>query len=52
MDCRKKKENGYVIMSALNSDYVIDLSGGIISEGRNIQLYQSNDSKAQRWNFY
>ncbi len=51
MDCRKK-ENGYVIMSALNSDYVIDLSGGIISEGRNIQLYQSNDSKAQRWNFY
>ncbi len=50
MDCRKK-ENGYVIMSALNSDYVIDLSGGIISEGRNIQLYQSNDSKAQRWNF-
>ena len=51
MDCRKK-ENGYVSMSALNSDYVIDLSGGIISEGRNIQLYQSNDSKAQRWNFY
>ena len=38
-------------MSALNSDYVIDLSGGIISEGRNIQLYQSNDTKAQRWNF-
>ena len=48
----EKKENGYVIMSALNSDYVIDLSGGIISEGRNIQLYKSNDSKAQRWNFY
>ena len=38
-------------MSALNSDYVIDLSGGIISEGRNIQLYKSNDNKAQRWNF-
>lgn len=32
----EKKENGYVIMSALNSDYVIDLSGGIISEGRKI----------------
>ncbi len=38
-------------MSALNSDYVIDLSGGIISEGRNIQLYQSHDTNAQRWNF-
>ena len=42
MDCRKK-ENGYVIMSALNSDYVIDLSGAVISEERNIQLYKSND---------
>ena len=39
-------------MSALNSDYVIDLSGAVISEGGNIQLYKSNDSKAQRWNFY
>ena len=36
-------------MSAINSDYVIDLSGAVISEGRNIQLYKSNDSKAQRW---
>ena len=51
MDCRKK-ENGYVIMSALNSDYFIDLSGAVISEERNIQLYKSNDSNAQRWNFY
>ena len=33
MDCRKK-ENGYVIMSAINSDYVIDLSGAVISEGK------------------
>ena len=38
-------------MSALNTNYVLDLSGGTVRNSSNIQAYFSNDTKAQRWNF-
>lgn len=44
--------NGAVqIVSALNKDYVIDLSGAHSVNGRNINLYANNGSKAQQWKF-
>ncbi|MDY4870252.1 MAG: RICIN domain-containing protein, partial [Faecalicoccus sp.] len=46
-----KDGSSYKIVSALNSDYVLDLSAGIAKNEQNIQLYQSNNSVAQRWMF-
>lgn len=44
--------NGAIqIVSALNKDYVIDLSGAHSVNGRNINLYANNGSKAQQWKF-
>ena len=44
--------NGAVqIVSALNKDYVVDLSGAHSINGRNIQLYANNGTKAQQWRF-
>lgn len=39
------------LVSGLNSKLVIDVSGGKISNGSNIQLYTSNNSAAQKWVF-
>ena len=39
------------LVSGLNSTLVIDVSGGKISNGSNIQLYTSNNSAAQKWVF-
>ena len=41
----------YYIRSHKNNNYSIDLSGAIASNGRNIQLYKKNTSKAQIWKF-
>ena len=39
------------LVSGLDSKLVIDVSGGKISNGTNIQLYTSNNSAAQKWVF-
>lgn len=39
------------LVSGLNSKLVIDVSGGKIQNGSNIQLYISNNSTAQKWVF-
>ena len=39
------------LVSGLNSKLVIDVSGGKIQNGSNIQLYASNNSAAQKWVF-
>lgn len=39
------------LVSGLNSKLAIDVSGGKISNGSNIQLYTSNNSAAQKWVF-
>ena len=45
------KEDGTII-SALDEKYVIDLRWGEAKDGSNIQLYESNGSKAQKWQFH
>ena len=44
------KEDG-TIVSALDEKYVIDLRWGEVKDGSNIQLYESNGSMAQKWQF-
>lgn len=39
------------LVSGLDSKFVIDVSGGKIQNGSNIQLYTSNNSAAQKWVF-
>ncbi len=39
------------IVSALNSKLVIDISSGYIHDNSNIQIHNSNNSKAQKWVF-
>lgn len=45
-----KKLNGNVVfLSALNTNYCVDLEGGIAENERNIQAYSANGSGAQEW---
>lgn len=39
----------YTVHSTLNTQKVLDVSGGSYNNGANIQLWSSNDSDAQRW---
>ena len=41
----------YIIQSIINNNKVIDLTGASTSNGSNIQLYQDNDTNAQKWIF-
>lgn len=45
-----KSSNGYRICSVGNLEYCIDLSGGSLSDGTNVQLYKSNGTCAQTFN--
>ena len=47
----KQSGNGYVIVSALNPNYAIDLAAASVCNGSNIQLYESNGTPAQQWYF-
>lgn len=40
----------YIIRSAINNNYVLDVSGGSMLDGGNVQLYENNMTLAQRWN--
>lgn len=42
-------ETEYVIRSALDTSYVLDVSGGSLSKGANVQLYRANGTSAQVW---
>ena len=39
----------YTIKSSLNKNYAIDLSGANVVNNSNIQLYYTNNTKAQKW---
>ena len=41
----------YSIHSSLNSDFCLDVSGGVGENGRNIQLYSYNESDSQLFKF-
>lgn len=43
------KNGTYKIQSALNSKMVLDVSGAKTANKTNIQLYQNNDTNAQKW---
>lgn len=45
-------DNGtYFIRMASQAGSVLDVSGGSYSDGANVQIWQNNDSGAQKWNF-
>ena len=49
----KSIENGlYTISSALDSNKVLDIANGNVSNFSNIQLYQRNNTNAQKWYIY
>ncbi len=48
---KRSASGGYVISSAWDSRYVIDVSGANSSNGASIQMWESNGSAAQRWEF-
>lgn len=39
----------YVVQSQINSRYVLDVVGGSLANGANVQLYASNGTAAQQW---
>ena len=39
----------YTIASAIDSNYVLDMTASSLSDGGNVQLYKSNGTNAQRW---
>lgn len=43
------EEATYVISNFAYPDFVIDVSGGQKTNNRNVQIYQSNDTNAQKW---
>ena len=46
-----KNENGFVLVSALNPNYVLDLFSSRTVNGNNIEIYEKNGSNAQTWLF-
>ena len=43
------EEATYVIQNFVNTGFVIDVSGGQKTNNRNVQIYQSNNTGAQKW---
>lgn len=41
----------YIIQSGVNGNQVLDVAGGSTSDGSNVQIYESNMSAAQKWQF-
>lgn len=39
----------YVIESAIDNSKVLDVYGGSVSDGGNVQIFSSNDTPAQKW---
>ena len=45
------KKGKIMITSALDSNFVLDVQGGSLQNGTNVQIYESNLSNAQQWIF-
>ena len=48
----KNSDGTYVVKNAANSSYVMDVAGASTSNGASIQVYKSNGSTAQKYNFF
>ena len=46
-----RTNNTYRIVSALNDSFVLDITAALAVNGSNIQIYESNGSKAQQFTF-
>ena len=44
-------EGTYAIKSAGNNSFSVDVSGAVLADATNIQLYANNNTKAQKWVF-
>ena len=43
------EDGTYIIKSVVNQNFVIDVEAGSKNDGANVQLYQRNDTNAQKW---
>ncbi len=48
----QKSGAGYVFVSALKPDFVLEVAGGSCVEGANAQMNAAKNAKAQRWHLY
>ena len=49
MGCEKNADGSLTFVSALDLNYVLDISAGRVMNMQNIQLYQSNGTNAQKF---
>ena len=47
----KNSDNTFTVASTCNDNYVLDIAGGQTANGTTLQLYKTNNSKAQKFNF-
>lgn len=49
MVAKKNSDGSLTFVSALDKNYVLDISGGLIQNRQNVQLYQNNGTNAQKF---
>lgn len=47
----KNSDGSIVLVSALNKEYCLNLNGAQVTSGSNINIYNTNNSNAQKWVF-
>ena len=47
----KNSDGSIVLVSALNKEYCLNLNGAQVASGSNINIYNTNNSNAQKWVF-
>lgn len=50
-DAKAQGRSGYLLRSALQGDFVLDVSGGRLANGTNVEIWASNGTAAQRFTF-
>lgn len=50
-DAKAQGRSGYLLRSALQGDFVLDVSGGRLANGTNVGIWASNGTAAQRFTF-
>ncbi len=48
----RQSDGSYKIVNNNTTEYVLDVYAGSSASGSNVQIYKSNDTKAQRWFLY
>lgn len=50
-DAKAQGRSGYLLRSALQGNFVLDVSGGRLANGTNVEIWASNGTAAQRFTF-